>query len=64
MTIGTGFIENEDKVGLVSNHAYGVFEALEYKGIKLLMVKNPWGHFSWKGRFSVDDEESWTKELK
>lgn len=56
VTIGTGFIENEDILGLVSNHAYGVFEALELKpGLRLLLVKNPWAHFSWKGRFSVDD---------
>ena len=30
ITIGTGLIPDEDNVGLVSNHAYGVLEIYEY----------------------------------
>lgn len=30
ITIGTGLITDEENVGLVSNHAYGVLEILEY----------------------------------
>ena len=55
ITIGTGLVENEDRVGLVQGHAYGVLEIMEHKGIKMLLVKNPWGKFSWKGKWSVDD---------
>ena len=30
ITIGTGLIYDEEKIGLVSNHAYGVLEIFEY----------------------------------
>ena len=55
ITIGTGLIVDEDSVGLVSNHAYGVLEIFEYKSHKILLVKNPWGHFRWNGKFSTED---------
>ena len=64
ITIGTGLIPDEDAVGLVSNHAYGVLEIMEYKSHKILLVKNPWGHFRWNGKFSTEDKVSWTPELK
>lgn len=53
ITIGTGLINDEDSVGLVSNHAYGVLEIYEIQGHKIMLVKNPWGHFRWNGRFST-----------
>lgn len=28
------------------------------------MVKNPWGHFRWNGKFSTNDNVNWTPELK
>lgn len=64
ITCGTGPIPDEEKVGLVSNHAYAILEIMEYKNTRLLMVKNPWGYFRYKGKFSVDDHKSWTPELK
>lgn len=64
ITIGTGLISDEDSIGLVSNHAYGVLEIYEMLGHKILLVKNPWGHFRWNGRFSTEDKISWTPELK
>jgi len=64
ITIGTGFIENEKSIGLVSSHAYGVLEIIEYKNIRILLVKNPWGHFRWNGKFSTNDTTNWTPELK
>lgn len=33
--------------GLVSGHAYSVIQVKEYKGIKLLNLRNPWGNFEW-----------------
>ena len=64
ITIGTGLIQDEDAIGLVSNHAYGVLELLEYQNLKILLVKNPWGHFRWNGKFSTEDKVNWTPELK
>ncbi|KAK3587933.1 hypothetical protein CHS0354_014448 [Potamilus streckersoni] len=33
-------------------------------GKKLFMLKNPWNHLRWKGRFSEKDMESWTPEMQ
>ena len=52
ITIGTGVIPDEDNVGLVGNHAYGVLEVQEVMGFRVLLVKNPWGHFRWNGKFA------------
>ena len=64
ITCGTGAIEDEEAIGLVSGHAYAVLEIMEFGNNRLLLVKNPWGHLSYKGKFSVDDHRSWTPELK
>ena len=64
ITIGTGLIPDEENVGLVSNHAYGVLEIYEYQHHKILLVKNPWGRFRWNGKYSTEDNVSWTPELK
>jgi calpain-7 len=64
ITCGTGAIENEDAIGLVSGHAYAILEIVEYKHHKMLMVKNPWGHFEYKGKFSANDTKNWTADLK
>lgn len=63
ITIATSIIPDEDAVGLVGNHAYGVLEIVECEGNRLLLVKNPWGHFRWKGKFSYGDS-NWTPSLK
>ena len=47
----------------MSGHAYGVLEVVESLGLRMLLVKNPWGHFRWKGKYSYGDE-LWTDELK
>lgn len=66
ISCGTGPLDEleEEATGLVSGHAYAVLEVMEYKGLKMLLVKNPWGHQSYKGKFSIDDHKSWTPELK
>jgi calpain-7 len=64
ITCGTGHIEDEERIGLVSGHAYAVLEIIEAHGVRMLLLKNPWGHLSFKGKFSVHDERSWTPQLK
>lgn len=59
ITIKTGEISNEDSVGLVGGHAYAVLEVVEAFGHRMLLIKNPWGHFRWKGKFSNGDS-AWT----
>ena len=60
VTCGTGAIPDEDSVGLVGNHAYGVLEIQEVFGHRVLLLKNPWGHFRWNGKFSYGDSGTWT----
>ena len=64
VTIGTGVIPDEDNVGLVGCHAYGILEVMEIMGHRMLLIKNPWGHFRWQGKFSYGDTKNWTPALK
>lgn len=34
------------------------------QGKRLLMLKNPWNHLRWKGRFCENDVTNWTPELQ
>ena len=52
-----GGADNEG--GLVPGHAYSIIAAKEYKGIKLLNIRNPWGKFEWDGEWS-DKSSKWT----
>ncbi|KAF7458266.1 calpain family cysteine protease domain-containing protein [Cryptosporidium felis] len=52
------------KTGLVSKHAYQVLRVVElleanYSVKRLLLLRNPWGKISWRGRFSIYDNEAW-----
>jgi len=49
--------------GLVPGHAYSVIQVKEHKNTKLLNLRNPWGHFEWKGDY-CDNSPLWTKELR
>jgi hypothetical protein len=55
--------EATKEVGLVSGHAYSLLGVYEEEGYKIVKLRNPWGHFEWKGDLS-DDSSLWTEELK
>ncbi|WKS79381.1 Calpain like thiol protease [Cryptosporidium parvum] len=66
------FISKEDickKTGLVTKHAYQVLRIVELVNQendsirRLILLRNPWGKISWKGKFSKYDKEIWTNEL-
>jgi len=35
-----------------------------FQGKRVLMLKNPWSHLRWKGRFSEYDTASWTPAMR
>ncbi|KAJ7113932.1 hypothetical protein C8R44DRAFT_795970 [Mycena epipterygia] len=47
--------------GLHGNHAYSVLRAVEVKGKRFVVVRNPWGNSEWTGRWS-DGSKEWTAE--
>ncbi|RYP22199.1 hypothetical protein DL767_009107 [Monosporascus sp. MG133] len=50
-----------DRNGIVELHAYSVLRAVEMDGQRLVLLKNPWGKFEWKGPWS-DGSKEWTPE--
>lgn len=50
-----------DESGIVSNHAYSLINAFELpeENVKLIQVRNTWGHSEWKGDWS-DKSDKWT----
>lgn len=66
ITVATGEISDAeaDRAGLVPTHAYAMLDIREVKGIKLLMLKNPWNHLRWKGNYSEKDMTHWTPDMQ
>jgi len=65
-----GGIEKVHDNGLVEGHAYGVLQILDVPCLDghtrtLVKLRNPWGdHHTFKGKFSDEDNESWSKLIK
>eukprot|EP00048_Salpingoeca_helianthica_P009240 m.132646 g.132646 ORF g.132646 m.132646 type:complete len:1072 (-) comp14815_c0_seq1:35-3250(-) len=66
ITMATGTLSDAeaDRAGLVPTHAYALLDMQEVAGQRLVLLRNPWDHLRWKGRFSPSDTASWTPELQ
>ncbi|KAK3108545.1 hypothetical protein FSP39_010301 [Pinctada imbricata] len=66
ITIATGEMSeaDADRAGLVPTHAYAMLDVREAKNRKLFLLKNPWSHLRWKGKFSENDLGNWTPEMQ
>eukprot|EP00930_Biecheleria_cincta_P080550 TRINITY_DN6889_c0_g1_i2.p1 TRINITY_DN6889_c0_g1~~TRINITY_DN6889_c0_g1_i2.p1 ORF type:complete len:1395 (+),score=236.57 TRINITY_DN6889_c0_g1_i2:28-4185(+) len=54
---------NRPSDGIVPGHAYTVLDVQEKEGVKLVKLRNPWGHFEWSGDWS-DNSPLWTERMK
>lgn len=58
------FTNNQiNEVGLIPDHSYLIEKAIVYKGLKFLLLRNPWGIFEWNGEWS-NNSPLWTEEMK
>jgi len=64
MVLTTGYIENEESVGLKSFHSYAVFGLLDHKGTKMFLLKNTSPQLTYKQKYCWGDELFWTEDLK
>ncbi|KAJ8077429.1 hypothetical protein PM082_001859 [Marasmius tenuissimus] len=54
--------ESEIKInGLYGGHAYSILRAVEVKGKRFVVLRNPWGKGEWTGPWS-DGSKEWTPE--
>jgi calpain-15 len=58
-----GHSESVTNEGLVLGHAYSILDVREYKGQRLIQLRNPWGETEWKGDWS-DKSKKWTEQAR
>ncbi|XP_064455329.1 calpain-7-like isoform X2 [Ornithodoros turicata] len=65
VTLATGELSDSEaeRSGLVPTHAYAMLDVKEVLGKRLFLLKNPWSHLRWKGKYSEKDTVSWTPDL-
>ena len=62
-SMGSG--EKKNEVGIILGHAYTIISCQIIKGERVLEMRNPWGdHNEWNGRWSDEDDSTWTPELR
>jgi len=49
--------------GIVGGHAYSLIQVRKVKGLQLMQLRNPWGHFEWDGDWS-DKSPLWDENPK
>ena len=54
----------EERLGLAEGHCYCITQLVEIEGYRLIQLRNPWGHLCWKGRFSYQDQTSWSVTMR
>ena len=50
------FADDREERGLVNGHAYSILDMREVDGVWIFKLKNPWGTFEWKGKYSDADK--------
>ncbi|EEB99978.1 hypothetical protein MPER_00196, partial [Moniliophthora perniciosa FA553] len=59
---GTRSGDDDIKInGLIGGHAYSVLRAIEHKGKRFVILRNPWGEGEWTGPWA-DGSKEWTPE--
>ena len=53
----------QDKIGLISGHAYSFLKFLKIGNETIVKMRNPWGKKIWKGDWSFESSK-WTKPLR
>lgn len=54
-------IQTGEKSNAINEFAYSIVRVAEYRGTKLIKLRNPWGEFVWTGDWAPDSEQ-WTQD--